>query len=584
MRNAADVWIRAGLLLLAGGGILLADAPSVNYGGVLNAASFAPDGVPNSGIAPGSQFVVFGDNLGGPGVHTADSYPLPLSLNGTSLEVAVAGVTAKAILLYVSPHQIGAILPSSIPIGDGALRVAYEGVASDSVPIHVKPVQFGIFTRNSAGSGPAIVQNVSTASDQPLNSLTQSLQPGQFAILWGIGLGAVGGNEAAGPQPGDLKTDLKVLVGNRPATVIYRGRSGCCAGIDEIVFQVPQEISGCYVPVAVVSAGTVSNYASISVAPEGGLCSDPHGFSVSDLQDLSKGNDLRVGSVELFRATFTLNAPGMSSLSLTQDVGAAGFYRFNPASAVAENGMVGVVVRGFSGMAPFGSCNVYPMPNGDFSALTGIMVPGALEAGSAISISGPGGSQSMTESDPGIYNGQLGGAGALGFAGEDGSDALPYLNPGVYTVDNGGGGSDVGPFHASITIPSAIVWSNAAAINVIDRSKDLTIDWAGGDPAKEFVIIAGMSVANVAYDAAPSVQNGDLFVCTAKSDAHSFTVPAQVLSALPAAAATADQTDLTGLLFIGNVSLLQQNRITAAGLSAGFLYYLLFQFQNVTFQ
>ena len=38
--------------------------PVVSPGGVLNTASFTPDGLPNSGIAQGSFFAVFGQNLG----------------------------------------------------------------------------------------------------------------------------------------------------------------------------------------------------------------------------------------------------------------------------------------------------------------------------------------------------------------------------------------------------------------------------------------------------------------------------------------------------------------------------------------
>ncbi len=575
----------AGLLLVAAlfPAALGADAPVVNYGGVLNAASYAADGVPNSGVAAGSMFVIFGSNLSGPGIHSARSYPLPLVLEGTSARVVIHGVTVKVVLVYTSPGQVGAILPSSTPAGSGVVIVNYNGVDSATAPIQVKPVQFGIFTRNSAGSGPAIVQNVNEDGSQPLNSLTQSLRPDQLAVLWGTGLGPVTGDEAAGPLPGDLNTNLTVLVGNQPAAVRYRGRSGCCAGVDEIVFQVPRGITGCYVPLAVRIGDTVSNFASISVAPAGGICSDPHGLSTADFKDVAQGNDLRIGSVELFRGTFNLRMYGLTT-SFTQDVGAAGFYRFDRIAAPAEDGLVGVVVRGFSGMAPFGSCNVYPMPDGDLSSVSDTMKPGALGAGSLLNLSGSGGAKSMTETDAGIYNAQLGGAGALDFAGEGGSGGPPYLNPGVFEVDNGAGGSDVGPFQASITIPPAIVWTNAEQITSIDRTKDLTLNWTGGDPTKEFIIIAGTSVGNFVYDTGASVGNGALFVCTERADARSFTIPAQVLSALPAGDTSPDATGLSGLLFIGNVSLLGQNRIQARGLSAGFLYYLLFQFENVTFQ
>jgi hypothetical protein len=42
--------------------------------------------------------------------------------------------------------------------------------------------------------------------------------------------------------------------------------SGCCAGVDQISFDVPSGVSGCYVPVAAVTNGVVSNFGTISVA------------------------------------------------------------------------------------------------------------------------------------------------------------------------------------------------------------------------------------------------------------------------------------------------------------------------------
>ena len=53
---------------------------------------------------------------------------------------------------------------------------------------------------------------------------------------------------------------VEVYVGGKRADVTYRGRSGCCAGIDQIVFTVPQGVEGCYVPVVVKTGDVVSNF------------------------------------------------------------------------------------------------------------------------------------------------------------------------------------------------------------------------------------------------------------------------------------------------------------------------------------
>jgi uncharacterized protein (TIGR03437 family) len=48
-----------------------------------------------------------------------------------------------------------------------------------------------------------------------------------------------------------MPVDAEVYVGGKRAAVTYKGRSGCCAGIDQIVFTVPEGVEGCYVPVVV---------------------------------------------------------------------------------------------------------------------------------------------------------------------------------------------------------------------------------------------------------------------------------------------------------------------------------------------
>ena len=548
-------------------------APVVNKGGVLNAASYAADGMPDSGIAQGSLFVVFGADLGASGLHVS-SYPLPLALQGTSMRVTVKGATTRPLIVYTSPEQVAAILPSSTSTGDGTLVLTYNGADSAPVPIRVEASRFGLFTRNSAGTGPAVVQLANSAGGIYLNSHTDSAHAGQTAVLWGTGLGAVTGNEANIPAVGDLKTDIDVLVGNKHARVMYRGGSGCCAGVDQVIFEVPPDVEGCFVPLVVRAGAAYSNFTSMSIASNGNICSDATGFSASDLQGVAQGRDFVPGSVELFRATITLKFGSDVQGSATQDVGAAGFYRYSPDAGFAAHGMLGVVVRGASGLAPLGSCNVYPFKAGSQELFPDPIQPRILNAGDALNIAGPLGTKQMKRVEAGVYNGQLGGGDALGFAGESGSPEPPFLEPGLYTVDNGRGGSDVGPFRASIIVPKPVNWSNADELTVIDRSKGLKLIWTGGNAATEFVVISGISFKS-------SSDSGRIFVCTEKADAGAFTVPSHVLASLPAAESL---EEFSGLLWIGNISLLQQNKFTAPGLTAGYLFYALLQFQNAVFQ
>lgn len=567
------------LALIATTGIALctsdavAAAPVVNPGGVLNSASYALDGMPNSGVAQGSLFVVFGTDLAAPGLHVA-SYPLLKEFLGTSMRVTVKGETTRPLVVYTSPTQVAAILPSTTSTGDGTLVLTYDNVESAPVPVHVETSRFGLFTRNSAGIGPAIVQVYDRDGNIHLNSHTDAAQPGQIAVLWGAGLGPVSGSEAGTPAVADLGIDIDVRVGSQHARVIYRGRSGCCAGVDEVLFEVPQGVEGCFVPVVVRAGAAYSNFTSMSIASQGSICSDTTGFSAPDLQDLAQAKDFVPGSVELFRATITLRDPSSSrAMSATQDVGAAGFYRYNTQAAYAAQGVLGVALRGVSGLAPFGSCNMYPFSNLGDDSFPDPSQPEALNAGEVINVNGPHGIKKMAAVQPGTYNGQFGGDGALDFAGEGGDSDPVFLDPGLYTIDNGSGSSQVGPFRGSINVATPVTWVNADQLTNIDRSEPLTIKWTGGNPASEFIVIAGISVNSVA-------DVGRAFVCTEKADAGTFTVPAHVLASLPAATAS----DLfSGLLWIGNVSFLQQNKFVTSGLSAGYLYYAMFQFQNALF-
>ena len=83
---------------------------------------------------------------------------------------------------------------------------------------------------------------------------------------------------------------------------------------------------------------------------------------------------------------------------------------------------------------------------------------------------------------------------SIGFPEEP--DIPVFLVPGLHTVDNGDGGSEVGPFQASLNLPTSLTWSNRNSIpDRILRSEDLTVTWTGGDPDTEFVVIEGHSLS-----------------------------------------------------------------------------------------
>jgi hypothetical protein len=149
----------------------------------------------------------------------------------------------------------------------------------------------------------------------------------------------------------------------------------------------------------------------------------------------------------------------------------------------------------------------------------------------------------------------------------------PYLAPGDYTVDNGAGGKDVGAFSATLTIPSnSVSWTGQDAIGNIDRSQDLTIAWSGSGTVE----ITGSSEN-------PAAGVGAQFACIA-TDANNgtFTVPAWVLSALPASGNATDIPAPIGFLGVATGGV--PARFQAPGIDAGYFSWLAVQLKNVNYQ
>ncbi len=209
------------------------------------------------------------------------------SLAGTSARITVNSTSIDALMVYTSSGQLAAILPSRTPTGDGALTVTYNGTESQTSPIKVVPSALGVYTVTSNGLGPGII----TGADYAIKSLRSPARPGEIAVLWGTGLGAAEGDESVPPTPVN-QFSPEVFIGGRQAKVMYAGRAGCCSGLDQINFVVPDGVSGCFVPVAVRNAGVTSNFTTLPVS-SAGPCSDASGFSTELLTRAADGGSIR---------------------------------------------------------------------------------------------------------------------------------------------------------------------------------------------------------------------------------------------------------------------------------------------------
>ena len=577
-------------------GVAAAQQPVLNDG-PLNAASvtYSRPGQPNAGIAQGSMLIVKGQNLGTCGTVVASSFPLKTTMGGTSMKITMAGNTYNVFMYYVvactpnAPDQLAGVVPSNTPVGLGSITVTNNGRIA-TAPISIVARRFGIYARNGNGTGPLIVQNFNSATDQPVNSLVESAHPGQSEILWGNGLGAISGDDSVPPAGGDMNIPVDVFVGGKPADVAYKGRT-VYPSVDVIVFKVPDGVQGCYVPIAVRVAGVIiSNSGTISVTPSGKACSDPTGFSSADLQKVLSGGTLTVADITLLRISAKLALTGMGNFQGNLDFGTGAFQRYGSAGdllASVNRSSVGGVY--FNRGMPFPSvgCAVTPFTSRGFSK---DLLPGVdddpvaiqrLDAGAALNLTGPLGAKPFprTGTGTGGFSYDAGGDGTLG-GGIPGLPGLPpptpeYLAPGSYTLNNGSGGV-VGGFSTSLTIPTPAVWNNQDALSNILRSQDMTVTWSGG-AAGAYIWILGSS-------ADPATGAGAEFICTERADAGTFTVPAWVLSAMPASGPDPSVGGTAVGFLTLQSSLAQPARFQATGIDVGFFNWTVWQVKNVKYQ
>jgi uncharacterized protein (TIGR03437 family) len=514
-----------------------APGPIVNPNGIVNAASFISANLPAGSIAQGSFFSIFGNGLGpaNPGLH-ATSYPLGTNLGGVSVKVTQGSTSVDAIPLFVAQYQINAVMPSNTPTGTVQVTVSYSGATSAPVPVQIVAANFGAFTV-SGGHGPGIVQNYVSATQNPLNMTSLTAAPGDYVILWGTGLGPLpgGASDALPPAAGSLPASVQVLLGNLTISPSYAGRAPGLAGVDQVDFQLPSNVTlGCYVPLQVVVNGNASNTVTMAINNNRQPCSDTSPFSATSR---SGGKN---ASMALARLSYTdpLNALKIGNGTVDIAMGT-----FNQSPGVGDLGF-----SLFASLPPLNTCTYYNNV-GSLNGLLGGQMPSSanaatpLDAGPTITVQGPNGTQGVSYSDSSAqvspYMGVLGTGGgwtALGLG-----PSTPFLDTGTYTV-SGRGGKDVGPFQYTIQIPYGATWTNRDSITAVDRTKGLTIRWSGGNPSTQAVAIFGFS-----SNPASNVSGG--FACLSDMAPQSFTVPSSFLANLPATPATNPGNAISALVF-----------------------------------
>ena len=455
---------------------------------VQNNYSYLLAGLPNYGIAPGSLFIIKGSDLSNPGtavLQSSASPGIPTTLNGATISVTVNGVTTHPGMYYAIPTQIAAVLPSSTPVGTGTITVTYNSTPSATFPIQVVSTALGLDTYYGTGTGLGVATDPVSGA---LYSYASSATPGKAIVLWGSGLGAdtADSDTVFTTTPHAVNVPLQIYIGGVQATILYQGSSGY-PGVNQINVTIPSSVQpGCGVSVIAVSGNVVSNSVSLPLNPSGGPCTDP-GLGITGQISSLVGASYKFGFVEIGQST--------SSGQTESNAGAD----FNQVSGGLSSSSGG-------GLTSIGSCSVNQTVTG---GSTGSNSTG-LDAGT-ISVTGPSGTQALTEIKTGEYGAEL----SSGFIPTGG---------GTFTF-TGAGGKDVGAFTATVNYTNPLTWTNMTSITSVNRAQGVNVTWSGG-ATDSYVLISGSSTSAGGASAG--------FVCYAPVSAGQFTVPSYILLGLPA--------------------------------------------------
>lgn len=522
------------LLLTLISGVIpgLTAAPVIT--GVVNAASYKDRRLPGATIAAGSIFIVTGSGLGPANIAVAQAAFQSTSLSGTSVKVTVNATTVNALMYYTSATQVAALLPSNTPRGGlgtanpnakVTITVTYNG--EDSSPTPFQGVSLGgpgLFTVDSSGAGPAIVtypdyslvSAVKAVNCGGPNTACGSANAGDTLTLWATGLGPVpGGDGVASLGQSIPNLPLTVWLGGVQAPVVYQGRSGCCIGLDQIVFTVPDNVpTGCAVPLVLQIATIVSNSTVIPVANGSRTCTpaDPTVAAANIQQWASLASPtLGIAQIDSFQTPPQFHTERA---------------KFTFVRAFVPAALQPFLVS-YLDQPPAGTCTVVPSHD-IFTAGTGFSIERFLaklslvpiDAGSRFTFTGPKGTTTtitanssdwVVFSPTGLFIGST--------------------EAGSYTI-TGGPGRDVGAFTAQLTVPPAPTFTSPSGSStslVVRRRLGMNVNWSpGGATGSVPLVLQAFTNA------------GDItaVACTVLASTGTFTIPAYALLALPSTPGT----------------------------------------------
>jgi uncharacterized protein (TIGR03437 family) len=200
------------------------------------------------------------------GIASAQTFPLPLQLQGTSVTVNGIPAPLLAVANVSGSEQINFQVPFETAT-PGQARIVVSSGGRDSAPIDVpalsaKPAVFVV-----GGIGAAVVHGSTGA----LVTATNPVLSGEVVVIYCTGLGPVTpqvptGSAAPTTTLSQVVLPFAVTVGGRDAVVDFAGLAPTFAGLYQINVEVPADLTGTSVPLVIQVNGSSSLPVSLPIA------------------------------------------------------------------------------------------------------------------------------------------------------------------------------------------------------------------------------------------------------------------------------------------------------------------------------
>jgi uncharacterized protein (TIGR03437 family) len=490
-------------------------------------------------VALGSVFVVKGTGLSAAGVVAASAPAYPTTLNNVriSLTATSNGAVVQALMVYTynqgGVNQLAAVLPSNAAAGTYSLRVTNGATTSAPFSMTVVRNKPGIVTASSDGVGEAqatIGGGLILVRKSNMGRLdrfdTRPVKAGERVDLWGTGLGPDTASDTGGSQGDQTSANaIRVILDGVEIVPLYAGRSSGFPGLDQIVFNVPANVTlSCTNQLRIRANGVLSNQVTIATGtgdncgptnPGGGGGGGTTGpLTQSQIDAIIARGVYRQGAISIVRTSGSITAAGQTQ-ALNFDAASASFTAMRGAN-LRQAFNAGSLPNGYTAPAP-GVCNVFVDVTSLPTSSDGLSVQ-TLDAGPSLSLQGPV-SRTLAKQVS---------VGSISYSTQSANSTNDsWLVPGTYTI-SGTGGADIGAFSISGSLAPALNWTNRASTNIVNRSSGVTVNWTGGDPSQLMVIMGYSLIAST-----NGVARGGYFQCFANQSTGSFTVPGSILSRLP---------------------------------------------------